>query len=213
MDNLEDIIDYHFSNKGYLLLALTHSSFSKENYERLEYLGDCLIGFVVGEYLFNETAYTEGKLSRIRANFVSTQNFSKLFEELHLESFVRLGKSMKNKITKNIKADVFESLMAGIYLDSCFDRVKSVIIRLLNLKEFKKYDVVDFKTLFQEFVQEKNMGKIKYVLKKETIKSHAPFYEIELLLNGECLAKSSGKNKHLAESKCAEVAYEKIVKL
>ena len=117
MKELTEVMGYKFKNSKLLERALTHSSYSKENYERLEFLGDSILDFVVGDYLFSRVDESEGKLSKLRASFVSEQYLHKIFDELKISSYVKLGKSYKSELTKSVKADIFVAIVAGIYLD------------------------------------------------------------------------------------------------
>ena len=119
IENLEDKINYKFNDKNILIKAITHSSFDKNNYENLEFLGDSILGFVVAEYLFKNFDFNEGSLSKTRAKIVSASNLCKVANNLGIKDFLRLGNSFKNMaISNNILADCVESIIAGIYLDS-----------------------------------------------------------------------------------------------
>ena len=120
MNNIEKIIGYHFKDENLLNMALTHSSYAHEHnmpcYERLEYLGDALVNFIVGEYLYSNFDLPAGQLTKYRACLVSTESFAKIIENLGLEQYILIGKSVQ-KISKSLLADIFESLLASIYLD------------------------------------------------------------------------------------------------
>ena len=97
--------------------AFTHSSKSAENYERLEFLGDSILDFLIADILYKNNNLKEDELTRSRANIVSEENLSKVFDSLNLQKMVKLGKSLK-VVTKAIKCDVLESVIATIYLES-----------------------------------------------------------------------------------------------
>ena len=115
-------LDYQFKNKTLLKRSLTHSSYSKDNYERLEFLGDSILDFVVGEYFYKETEEKEGNLTKLRANFVSESYLSGIFEQFEFDKHVILGKSFKGNISNAVKADIVEAVIGAIYLD-CNDIV------------------------------------------------------------------------------------------
>ena len=115
--SLANALGYEFKNKDLLSRALTHSSFSKENYERLEFLGDGILDFIVGDYLFRQSQQDEGQLTVLRSHFVSENNLCKIFDSLQIEKFVITGKSYQGSLSKAIKADIVEAIIAAIYLD------------------------------------------------------------------------------------------------
>ena len=109
-------VKHKFKNKELLERALTHSSKSDKNYERLEFLGDGILDFVVGEYLFKHCKEDEGQLTVIRSHFVSENNLCKVFDDLDLENDVMLGKSYRGQVSKAIKGDVVEAIMLQFIL-------------------------------------------------------------------------------------------------
>ena len=122
--DIEKILSYQFNNKSILNIALTHPSVksSPNNYQRFEFLGDSIIDFVISEYLVNNFKYDEGKSTIIKSEYVSRNNLAKVSEGLNLIKFAKLHKSInfKSKSTINrINADLYESIVGGIYLDSC----------------------------------------------------------------------------------------------
>lgn len=148
------IAEYKFKNKNLLINALTHSSFSKENYERLEFLGDSLLDFIVGEY-FLKTNLAEGALTKLRSSFVSEEYLCTVFDTLNLKEHVILGKSFKGEISNSIKADIVEAIYGAIFLDSNYETVKGIIIKTLKLYDYENIEDNDFKTKLQEFVKVK----------------------------------------------------------
>ena len=129
--------------------ALTHSSFSSKNYERLEFLGDSILDFLIADILYKNSKYKEDQLTRARAFVVSEENLSQIFDKLNISPMVKLGKSCK-EITKAIKCDIVESIVACIYWESGLEACNLFIIENfdINAKEQK-----DYKTQFQEFAQ------------------------------------------------------------
>ena len=180
MKELTEVMGYKFKNSKLLERALTHSSYSKENYERLEFLGDSILDFVVGDYLFSRVDESEGKLSKLRASFVSEQYLHKIFDELKISSYVKLGKSYKSELTKSVKADIFEAIVAGIYLDGGLEEAKKFIISTLKLGNYKTIKNTDYKSQIQEYYQALDKkNKITYKSKPvKTINQKTALYSL-----------------------------------
>lgn len=213
MKELTEVMGYKFKNSKLLERALTHSSYSKENYERLEFLGDSILDFVVGDYLFSRVDESEGKLSKLRASFVSEQYLHKIFDELKISSYVKLGKSYKSELTKSVKADIFEAIVAGIYLDGGLEEAKKFIISTLKLGNYKTIKNTDYKSQIQEYYQALDKkNKITYKLLSQEGTPHKPTFTVGVLLNKEQIAVASGSSKHEAEQRGAESILKKLKK-
>ena len=200
------ILNYVFRNKALFEQALTHSSKSKDNYERMEFLGDSILDFVVGDYLYKNSSLDEGKLTPLRAHYVSESNLAKVFDELKLERFVHLGKSLKGVLTESVKADMVEALIAGVYLDSSFDLAYGFIVDILNLSTFNDVEDDNYKTQLQELLQ----ANFKCTMKYATEKLENGTYEAKFYMDEDLIAKGYGKNKMSAEQNCAYVAIKKL---
>ena len=156
------IIDYEFKNKALLDLAFTHSSFSKINNERLEFLGDSVLNLVITKYLFeNYPELDEGKMSRVRSNLVNQETLSSLSKNLELQKNIKLsaGEEKTNgREKKSILSNTFEALIGAIYLDSnldvVFDYIKKVYGELLTNVNLIK-NTKDPKSVLQEYCQGK----------------------------------------------------------
>ena len=146
-NSLANKIGYNFADQNLFKRAVTHSSKSEENYERLEFLGDGILDFVVGEYLFVHTAEKEGKLTVLRSHYVSENNLCKIFDKLNLSDQVILGKSYQGEISKAIKGDIIEAIIASIYLDG------GLFIAILSWKTLQMWLTttinLGFKSLFK----------------------------------------------------------------
>ena len=213
MKDISNIKWYTFKNPKYLLRALTHSSYSKENYERLEFLGDSILDFVVGEYLFRKCDEGEGKLSKLGASFVSEQYLYKIFDELKIEDYVLVGKSYKSSLTKSVKADIFEAIVASIYLDGGFNVAKKFIIDTLKLSNYKTIKDTDYKSQIQEYYQALDKkNKITYKLLEQKGTPHQPIFYVGVLLNKEQIGVGMGSSKHEAEQSGAESILKKLNK-
>lgn len=202
--------NYKFKDQALLTTALTHSSYSKDNYERLEFLGDSILDFVVGDYFYKNSEESEGSLTKIRAQFVSEAYLSKVFERLDIEKYVLLGKSYQGVLSKSIKADIMEALIAVVYLESGFEKAKKFTYSIINLGNYKTMKNIDYKTQLQELVQA-NKQKVTYKTLSKTGKSHDPIFEVGVFVGGEMLSKASASSKHKAEQLAASLAIKKVV--
>ena len=211
--NLERKINYSFKNKIYLSTALTHSSKSKNNNERLEYLGDAVINLAISDYLIkNFTDLDEGSLSILRSNLVSRATLSKVASQLGLESYLKIGKSLLNQENKKISiyGNAFEAIIGGIYLDKDFSQAASVVINLLEkeIESLKKNKTKDKKTLLQEELQQRKVNLPIYKLNDENEESFNVICEVREL---DLLSEGQGKNKKEAEQNAAANLLKKLI--
>lgn len=211
--NLEKKINYSFKNKIYLSTALTHSSKSKNNNERLEYLGDAVINLAISDYLIkNFTDLDEGSLSILRSNLVSRATLSKVASQLGLESYLKIGKSLLNQENKKISiyGNAFEAIIGGIYLDKDFSQAASVVINLLEkeIESLKKNKTKDKKTLLQEELQQRKVDLPVYKLNYENDESFNVICEVREL---DLLSEGQGKNKKEAEQNAAANLLKKLI--
>ncbi len=208
---IKTISNYTFNDVGLLETALTHSSFSKNNYERLEFLGDSILDFIVGEYLYKNSEQKEGSLTKFRANFVSEKHLALVFDRLELEPYVKLGKSYKTQISPSIKADIIEAIIAAVYLDSGISKAKKFTFSIINIGNFKTMKDSDYKTQLQEFVQSKKQ-KLSYKVISRQGQSHEPLFEVGAFLNGNLEETAIGQSKHKAEQIVAQKLFKKLNK-
>lgn len=213
---------YTFKNKEFLNRALTHSSYANESKqhsvrsnERLEFLGDSVLGFLCAEYIYHEYgSLPEGELTRLRAAIVcesSLHEFGKTFE---LGDMLLMGKGEKNtggnKRPSSI-ADGVEAVLAAHYLDGGIDAARGFIIDFIKRKceEITSSDkVVDYKTALQEIVQKNPQETLQYRLKSEMGPDHDKVFVVEVLINSNVIAQGEGKSKKSAEQNAAEKAME-----
>ena len=211
--NLEKKINYSFKNKIYLSTALTHSSKSKNNNERLEYLGDAVINLAISDYLIkNFTDLDEGSLSILRSNLVSRATLSKVASQLGLENYLKIGKSILNQENKKISiyGNAFEAIIGGIYLDKDFSQAASVVINLLEqeIESLAKNKTKDKKTLLQEELQKRKVDLPVYKLNDENEESFNVICEVQEL---DLLSEGQGKNKKEAEQNAAANLLKKLI--
>lgn len=220
----EEKIGYEFKDKTYIQTALTHSSFANEhkefNYnERLEFLGDSVLGLVVSDYLFRaRNDLPEGKLTRLRANVVCEESLSALARKINLGDHLFLGKGEKasgGSDRDSILADATEAVIAAIYLDGGFDQAKDFILSNLRDTIAKNIDgniFRDYKTILQEIIQGNN-GKISYKLVGESGPDHNKEFEMQVKCGQETIGIGKGKNKKEAEKEAARDALVKMGEL
>lgn len=208
-DEIENLIGYKFENKDLLLRAFTHSSFSKSCNERLEFLGDSVLQVIVSNYLYNESSYDEGVLSKYRAKIVCENNLFNAINKLNLQKYLIVGDSFKGEPSKAMCADLCESIIGAIYLDSgAIESARKFIFKFvdLNLKVIE-----DYKSMLQELVQGK--GEDSRVIEYDTKQvgdNVNILFETTVLILGQPYGKGQGRTKKDAEQNSAKVAIEKF---
>ncbi|MBQ8217248.1 MAG: ribonuclease III [Oscillospiraceae bacterium] len=224
MEKLEEKIGYSFKDKSLLQTALTHSSYANEkhdrslSYERLEFLGDSILGLVTAEFLYShEPALPEGRMTRLRAELVCEGSLKKVAEELGIGEYMRLGKGEERSGGRgraSILADMVESVIAAIYLDSGMDAARSFVVdRLLKNADLgEQHRIADYKTELQELVQRKSDSHISYELTGESGPDHNKTFSFCVYINGVAAGQGSGRSKKEAEQAAACAALEKMRK-
>jgi len=212
INEIEKIIGYTFQDKELLIQAFTHSSYAHEHsvkdYERLEFLGDSLLETLTTIFLFNNFNEDEGSLSKIRAKVVSAQSLYGAVESLKLKGFIRLGGSIdKSNIPLNIIADVFESIVAGIYLDSKdINLVYKFVRSCLLISKNHVLDIInqltDYKTLLQEKLQA--IGKSAIYEAEEIKEGNNISFLIKLIIDNKVVAQDVASSKKSGEQACAK---------
>lgn len=216
MKELTKKIGYEFNDESLLIRALTHSSYANESggkfesNERLEFLGDSVLGFITAEFFFTrEQDLPEGELTKLRAAAVCEKSLSAFANRIGLGKYLLLGKGEKNSKGNerpSILADAFEALIAAIYLDGGIQPATKFVTAFLEDFSVEYYTINDAKTVLQEIVQ-KNPGEIlEYVLVKESGPDHAKSFEVEVRLNANVIGRGKGKSKKQAEQLAAKEA-------
>ena len=196
--------------------SLTHTSYAYENKvdsnEKLEYLGDSILEFVVSKFLYNNyTNLSEGEMTKVRANVVCEKSLFVIAKRHNFSDFLYLGKS--ERASKNSKeaimSDAVEALIAAIYLDSSLENAEKFIID--NLREYidestKHVGDKDYKTVLQEKLQVHGDVSIKYNVLKELGPDHEKVFIVEVVCDNKKLAEGMGKNKKQAEMDAAKNA-------
>ena len=222
MKSFEDVISYKFNNKSLLETALTHSSFVNENrkyasedYQRLEFLGDSVLGFLTAEYLFSKENITEGIMTRMRSELVSEKALYEVAKAIDLGKYIRIGKGeehMGGRERPSVLSDIVESVTAAIYLDSGMDAAKDFVMRfVLNDVHMASAEVSDdYKSALQELIQHDPSNILSYELIEEKGPDHSKTFTFAALLNGEVVGTGSGSTKKSAEQAAARNALETI---
>lgn len=203
---INEILKKLYNKKFEFKTAFNHSSFANQNgldsNEKLEFLGDSIINFYVSKVLFTKNG-DEGDLSRIRAKMVSTKNFARICDELALTKNLKII----GEISEKIKANLFEAVVAEVFLNLEKEEDISKLINLLVISSFEKEKFVDSKTVLQEKLQKNKEYKIEY---KSTAKKGG--FEAKVFNLGCEIGVGFGKNKKEAEQSAAKNALEKISK-
>ena len=220
--DLETAIGYRFQNVTLLQNALTHSSYANEHWhnsllsnERLEFLGDSILGMVVAEYLYrNYPDRPEGELTRMRADMVCEAALAVVAGQLDLGKHLLLGHGEEmfgGRERASILADAVESVIAACFLDGGMDAARGVIERfILCHVPTQKLHNKDDKTALQELVQQKKDQQIVYVLAGESGPDHDKKFSVELMLNGQLVGCGIGSSKKRAEQDAAKNALGKL---
>ena len=220
--DLEAAIGYKFHNITLLQNALTHSSYANEHWhdslksnERLEFLGDSILGMVVADHLYRSFPNRpEGELTRMRADMVCETSLAKAAETLGLGQHLLLGHGEMQgggRKRASILADAMESVIAACYLDGGMDASKALIEKLI-LPNVPKEQLQnrDYKTALQEKVQQKKNQVISYRLISEEGPDHDKHFTVEVLLNGAAVGAGTGSSKKRAEQAAAQNALQNM---
>ena len=216
LERFQTEIGYTFKDITKLLHALRHSSSTaqkEDNNERLEFFGDAILDFIICEELFKRcTSCAEGAMTDIKGEIVSRKVIGRVLKKLDMRKLMFLGKGIATSKTLPISlyANMFEAIIAGVYLDSNIDEARKVVLDLLGseielaIKTVKK---LNYKSLVQETVQKYKLGKLSYAIIDTVGPEHDKIFSVELSLDGAVLGTGDGRNRKLAEQAAAEAAY------
>ena len=214
-------LGYTFKDKSLLRNALTHSSYANEHKkegmgsnERLEFLGDAILGLVVAEHLFSTNPdKPEGELTKLRADLVCEKNLAHVAVELGLGNVLRLGHGESHgggSHRPSMLADAVEAVLAASYLDGGMEVPRDIIHRLILQRKPVAAGNGDYKTRFQELVQRKKDQVISYALVGESGPDHDKTFTVEVSVNGVVVGTGSGSSKKRAEQDAAHCAMDKL---
>lgn len=213
ISEIEKAINYTFNDKDVLLTALTHTSYSNENggdsYQRLEFLGDSILGFVTAEKLYlTHTKKDEGFLSKMRASIVCEDSLAEFAKTIDLDKFIRLGIGeikTKGMNKASILSDVFEALLGAIYLDSDLKTASQWLNKIITEDCYLTFAYNDYKTILQEKFKNKD---IQYFTSELNSDNENQFYS-KVLINGELKGEGTGLSKKNAEQNAAKNALKR----
>ena len=220
--DLETAIGYRFGNISLLQNALAHSSYANERWhdslksnERLEFLGDSILGMVVAEYLYrNFPGRPEGELTRMRADMVCETSLAAIADKIGLGDHLLLGHGEEvcgGRNRASILADAVESVIAACFLDGGMDAARGFIDRfVLTNVPVRQLANRDYKTALQELVQQKKNQILSYMLVGESGPDHDKQFLVEVCLNGAVVGRGSGTSKKRAEQDAARAAMESL---
>ena len=221
VNKIEDIIGYKFQDQRILMEAFTHSSYANENadssYERLEFLGDSILGMVVSQYLFNRYPdEDEGFLTKAKANIVSGRTLSKAIDRMGLIKYVRTASgSIEEEIKRsnNVKEDIFEAIIGAIIQDSGkFEVAEGFIYSKLGNEmsaDFKKVSVTDFKSRLLELCAQKGGIDVTFDVVPLADNVNSGFMAT-ILLNGKKYGSGKALSKKKAEQQAAKQTLEML---
>ncbi len=214
-----------FKSANFLNLAFAHRSYANEipgdseNNEKLEFLGDSVLGLIVSEYLFiNLEDKTEGDLAKIKSFVVSEDILASVAKKIRVDNYILIGKGEEysgGRSKKALIADAMEAIFGAYYLDSGYTAVREFVLKLLMPEIDKVVEdrhKKDYKSLLQELVQKKFKAYPRYSVIRKTGPDHDKTFVIEVSINNISYGKGVGKNKKEAEQQAAGIAYNTLTK-
>ncbi|MDR1364422.1 MAG: ribonuclease III [Oscillospiraceae bacterium] len=217
LKKFEEKLGYKFKDNKLLRIALTHSSFTNEfgtnskNYERLEFLGDSVLSLIVSEYIFFKfPKMLEGELTRLRSSLVCEKTLKIFATDIDIGNFLFLSRGEERsggRQRSSILADVFEAVIAAIFIDGGLEPVKKIVLKFIEQQlENLNNSARDYKTEIQELVQAKGEHVINYVVLSESGPDHDKEFTIELKIDGNTVGIGKAKSKKEAEKSAAKEA-------
>jgi ribonuclease III len=225
LPDLESLLGYSFKNPKLLFQALTHRSFVNEcegeslrNNESLEFLGDAVLGFLVSSRIFGLCPdLTEGELSKIKAYLVSAANLVKLAERIRLGDFIRLSRGEEKtggRSKRAIVVDAYEAIIGAIYLDGGVEAASGFVGRqveaFLEGLDLKQLTYGDYKSALQEYLHNLGLTEPVYRVVDELGPDHKKTFVVQVIVDREVIAGSSGRTKKEAQQAAARLALENL---
>ena len=214
---IQQTIGYSFKDQLLLKRALTHRSASLEHMERLEFLGDAVLGLAIAEYLHVKFPHcSEGELSRMRAALVRKEGLMSVADLWHLDQLLIVGEGERKNgrlKARSIAANAVEALIGALFQEAGWEEARRLIFQAWSpmLKQINADSVLDAKSRLQEFTQSRSWGLPDYLITDHGV-GKSPRFSADCSVNGEWLAKGSGDRKKTAELAAAEKAWEAIGK-
>jgi len=223
-NELQKILGVPFQQQELLTQALTHSSYANENpgtapasNERLEFLGDAILGLIVAENLFLDfPAMAEGEMTRLRSILVKQETLARVAESIDLGDYLFLGKGEESSGGREKPANLaraLEALIAAVYLDHGFPVTEQFVLEILDaelLRTLYQGTIIDYKSQLQEMLQAKAQQTAVYVLIETSGPDHDKKFTVEVKLGNDVLAAGIGRSKKKAETEAARIALEKL---
>ncbi len=213
MSELEHRIGYFFADKALLTRALTHTSTAKDSYERMEFLGDRILSFIVAEMLYHAFPQEdEGALAKRLSALVKQGTLADIAAQLEMSSHVQMS-GHESRVTESILSDVVESLIAALYLDGGFTVAEKFIRRFWRDRLHKAVTPPeDAKSRLQEWAQGKAIPLPEYKIVERSGPDHAPLFTVEVSVAGQNSQRANGASKQIAEKEAARKMLEAIGK-
>ena len=218
LSQVEDALGYRFRDPELLELALTHRSgavVQGRHNERLEFLGDSILGAIVADYIYEQCPHSEeGVLSKIKSNLVSRHNLYLWAKQLELGRFLRLGHgelSTGGRQRDSILSNAMEAIIGAVYLDGGYEAAKQVILPWVRTQQLTQ-DRGDFKSILQEYIQKRTRDVPQYEIVQTVGPEHDKIFTVEVSLGGKRLGIGKGHSKKMAEQEAAQDAYERLKK-
>lgn len=211
-------LNFNPTNINLYYEAFTHTSYSNENpsftsYERLEFLGDAILEFIISDYLYKERHLTEGVMTKMRANYVCEEALATYAHDLKFEEDIKLGSGeLETGPNNTILADVFEAFVAAMYLDIGFDKTQEMVLKIMLKYITKGVDFLhDYKSTLQELVQTDKKSVVYEIISEEG-PAHNRKFECVVKVDGHVLGRGIGSSKKASEQEAAKAALAKQAK-
>ena len=211
-------LNYNPTNINLYYEAFTHTSYSNENpsftsYERLEFLGDAILEFIISDYLYKERHLTEGVMTKMRANYVCEEALATYAHDLKFEEDIKLGSGeLETGPNNTILADVFEAFVAAMYLDIGFEKTQEMVLKIMLKYITRGVDFLhDYKSTLQELVQTDKKSVVYEIISEEG-PAHNRRFECVVKVDGHILGRGIGSSKKASEQEAAKAALAKQAK-
>lgn len=217
LSGLEAVLGHSFANRSLLETAVTHSSYANEGHgarqynERLEFLGDSVLGFITADHLFARDNRSEGELTKLRAALVCEKALVSYARSIDLGAYLRLGRGERHAggaTRPSILADAFEAVLAALYLDGGLDAVRLFLLPFIEreAENQRRQHFRDYKTRLQEIVQQNPGERLEYVLVGESGPDHNKTFRTEVHLNSNVIGTGVAHSKKESEQQAAREA-------
>ncbi len=213
-------LNIKYKNKSLYEMAFTHSSFNADantkhkDYERLEFLGDSVLGAIVSELAYKARPdFDQGTLTKLKSYLVNSDSLASFAKEYHFDEYIRVGNSFAGNVSQShrLLEDVFEAFLGAMYLDLGYNAVHKFLVSTLyrDIQKFNIDDMKDYKSRLQEEMQSEHRESVQYVIIKEWGPPHDRHFIARVLFEGVVLGEGEGHSKKVAEQMAAKAALNK----